>query len=241
MTTNLSDSDSPLYTYRVGAALKLAANAFTYRLRKGSRTPYLTHLLAVCSLVMDFGGDEDQIVAAVLHDLLEDIDATRILMACADGLSVSYATPENAPAKAESELRRIFGDKSIDIVKACSDSLTPGTKDDWALRKRAYIARLRYETKAMKLVCAADKIHNMASLVSDYSNPEIGMKVFDRFGDTSLHDQLWYYTGVTAALSDNFDHAIVRTLRDAYRHLSAILKEHGAQVEKSCAWPRPQS
>src|SRR4051812_35149261 len=97
---------APLYGPKIGEALKLAADAFATRVRKGSGVPYLTHLLTVATIVMENGGDEDQIAAAVLHDYLEDI-----------------------PGASEAEVARGFGDRVARIVRALSDATDARNKE----------------------------------------------------------------------------------------------------------------
>ena len=227
MTTTLSDRPEPLYDARMGIALKLAADAFAHRVRKGSQVPYLTHLLGVAAIVMDYCGTEDQIIAAVLHDLLEDIEPD-VILKC---LAQYYAIPSTA----EEVLRRLFGYEPIGIVLALSDTTRPGEKEDWAKRKRAYLANLRLERESVKIVAAADKIHNMRSLVREYDF--LGDEVFRRFGDTTVHDHLWYYSQVTAAICNDFEHPILQLLRETYGDLVYVLEvECKAEMSKSCAW-----
>src|SRR5688572_11525072 len=135
---------APLYGPRIGEALKLAADAFASRQRKGNGAPYLTHLLAVATIVMENGGDEDQIAAAALHDYLEDI-----------------------PGSSARELEERFGERVARIVIALSDTTDPKNKAPWRPRKEKHLASLRHEPADVKLVSAADKLHNARCLVAD--------------------------------------------------------------------------
>jgi (p)ppGpp synthase/HD superfamily hydrolase len=186
-------SPGPFYGPKVGEALKLAADAFAPRARKGSGVPYLTHLLAVATLVMEHGGDEDQIVAAVLHDYLEDI-----------------------PGASAEELESAFGARVAGIVRALSDATDATNKAPWKPRKLSYLAHLRGESADVKLVSAADKLHNARSIVEDHRR--MGDEVFARF-TASREETLWYYREVVLALADGFAHPLLDELRRAVREL----------------------
>lgn len=148
----------------------------------------MSHLLSVAGLVADHGGDEDQIIAALLHDVLEDIA----------GVS-------------EAEIAEQFGDRVCRLVRGLSDT-TERPKPPWEARKRTYLARLPAEPAELKLICAADKLHNCTTLLRDYD--EVGEKLWDRF--TANREQtLWYYREVLDALRVNFDHPILGELRGA--------------------------
>ena len=155
---------SPLFE----AALQMALAAHKNHLRKGTQIPYVSHLLAVASIVLDYGGDEDEAIAALLHDSVEDCGVD----------------PE--------EIRRRFGDKAANIVVACSDSLEkdPRKKADWRLRKEAYLRDLETAPSPVLLVSAADKLHNVRSIVKDFL--EVGHKVWARFKG-GREGTLWYY------------------------------------------------
>ncbi|MDQ3033131.1 MAG: HD domain-containing protein [Myxococcota bacterium] len=183
----------PFYGAKVGEALKLAADAFATRERKGSGAPYLTHLLAVATIVMEHGGDEDQIAAAILHDYLEDI-----------------------PGASEDELEAAFGGRVARIVRALSDTTDATDKAPWKPRKLSYLAHLRDADAEVKLVGAADKLHNARSIVDDHRR--IGDEVFELF-TASREDTLWYYREVVGALSHDFEHPLVERVRRAVREL----------------------
>jgi len=198
-----SDMESKsAYGPRVGEALKFAADAFHDRLRKGSGVPYLTHLLSVATLVMEHGGDEDQIVAAVLHDYLEDI-----------------------PGAEQAELERRFGARVGRLVLALSDATDANAKEAWRPRKERYLAHLSAAPAEVKLVSAADKLHNARSIEADHRR--VGEAVFDRFTG-GREGTLWYYREVVAALSVDFEHPLVEEVRRAVASLHAAA---GASLE----------
>jgi (p)ppGpp synthase/HD superfamily hydrolase len=185
-------TELPLYSERLDDALAFVADAFRHRERKGSGVPYLTHLLQVMVLVGEHHGDEEQMVAALLHDYLEDV-----------------------PGASEEVLRLRFGDRVVSIVLALSDS-TVQPKPPWLERKRVFIERAARMSPDVKLVCAADKLHNARSILIDHEL--IGEEVFDRF-TASKEQTLWYYDSVHRALATSWDHRLLRELGDAVQGL----------------------
>ena len=183
---------NPCYSNRLDKALALAADAFRPIVRKGSNVPYLTHLLAVTVTVGEFGGSEDQMIGAVLHDYLEDIEGS-----------------------SANELRSLFGETVADYVVALSDT-TVRPKPPWKERKLAYLAKLTDEPAEVKLISAADKLHNATSILRDHRN--IGDEIFDRF-TASKQQTLWYYTEVARALATNWEHPILLELNTAVAEL----------------------
>lgn len=173
------------YSKRVDDALGFVAAAFRERARKGSGVPYLAHLLGVAALVAEHGGDEDQIIAALLHDYLEDIDG-------ADA----------------SVLEERYGKRVAAWVIGLSDATTR-PKPPWEERKRRYLEALRKEAAELKLISAADKLYNALSLVRDHR--AVGEALWDRFS-ASREQTLWYYRAVTEALGDGWDHPILDEL-----------------------------
>jgi GTP pyrophosphokinase len=148
-------------------ALAYAADAHAGQVRKGSSVPYVAHLLAVAAIVMEYGGDETAIIAALLHDVVEDCGGRPRL----------------------DEVRERFGDAVAAIVEGCTDSDTI-PKPPWRGRKAAYIARVAGESPAVQLVSAADKLHNARSLLSDHF--ETGAATWSRFRG-GRDGTLWYY------------------------------------------------
>lgn len=135
--------------------------------RKGSRIPYITHLMGVASLVLEAGGDEDLAVAALLHDVVEDCGGRPMLK----------------------QVRRLFGKRVAEIVDGCTDAYTT-PKPPWRKRKESYIRRLKKEDAGTRLVSAADKLNNIRSILSDYR--EIGEAVWSRFHG-GREGTIWYY------------------------------------------------
>jgi (p)ppGpp synthase/HD superfamily hydrolase len=161
---------------RFRAALVLAADAHGAQLRKGSDIPYVSHLLAAAALVLEGGGDEDQAVAALLHDGLED-------------------QPEHVSRQLLTER---FGAEVTRIVVACSDT-EQQPKPPWRPRKEAYLAHLNEQDDRVLLVSLADKLHNATSLRRDLENA--GASVWHRF-NAGPADQLWYHASLAAVFLD---------------------------------------
>ena len=171
---------------RFTQAVDYAREAHTSQTRKGTAIPYLAHLLGVASLVLDYGGDEDQAIAALLHDTIEDQGAHH-----------------------QALIRHQFGDRVAGIVLACTDgtqedqaeATTPEAKRaDWEKRKWCHLAHLAEASGEALLVSGCDKLHNARAIVTDLRNPAIGAAVFDRF--TGKRDgTLWYYREITRVFS----------------------------------------
>lgn len=174
------------YSEQLDKALAFAAAAFRGRRRKGTQIPYLAHLLQVMVTVAENGGDQDQMIAAVLHDYLEDI-----------------------PGSKREDLASPFGERVASLVIDLSDT-TESPKPPWAARKRAYLRHLAVACPDVKLVSAADKLHNTRSTRRDHQ--AIGEAVWARFRP-SRDETLWYHRGVVVALGHGWRHALVDELR----------------------------
>lgn len=140
-------------------ALTWAIEAHGGQTRKGTTVPYYAHLLGVASLVLEDGGSEREAVAAVLHDLVEDTDAT------------------------VEDVRRRFDDDVARIVDACTDAYER-PKPEWRPRKEAYIAHLRTAAPDELRVALADKLYNARATLLDFR--EQGPALWRRFGGDQL-------------------------------------------------------
>lgn len=163
-----------MLTDRFDEALAMAAKLHRNQARKVSNIPYVAHLLAVTALVLEQGGDEDQAIAALLHDAVED---------------------QGGVATAEM-IRARFGDRVAACVLACSNS-TEQDREPWQLRKDRYLASLATKSEDALLVTSCDKLHNAGSILTDLD--EIGPAVFDRF-TAKRAGTLWYYRALADAL-----------------------------------------
>jgi (p)ppGpp synthase/HD superfamily hydrolase len=164
------------YGERFEEALRYAARLHRAQLRKGTNIPYVTHLLAVAAIVGENGGTEDEVIAALLHDAVED---------------------QGGAATGE-EIRRRFGDTVASIVEGTSDTdVVP--KPPWPERKRNYVAHLRDASRSVRLVSAADKLHNARSVLADLRAE--GEAAWRRF-NAGKEDQLWYYRALVNAFRE---------------------------------------
>jgi len=164
-----------MLTTRFEQALQYAIIVHTGQVRKGTQIPYISHLLAVTSIVLEHGATEDEAIGALLHDAGEDAGGEARI----------------------ADIAARFGDAVAAIVRGCSDTTTASPKPPWRQRKEAYIAHLHEATAAIILVSAADKLHNARAILHDYHT--IGDAVWQRF-NAGKAGTLWYYRAVTDAL-----------------------------------------
>lgn len=173
---------TPLFT----DALAFAAGLHLAQKRKGTEIPYMGHVLTVAGLVIDYGGTEDEAIAALLHDAVEDQGGKPVL----------------------ERIRQRFGDSVAGIVEHCTDAdVLP--KPPWRERKEAYVAHLGSADPSARLVSAADKLHNARAILEDYRR--IGNDLWPRFNG-GREGTLWYYRAVISALRSGWSHAIVDEL-----------------------------
>jgi GTP pyrophosphokinase len=182
--------DAPMLTERFQRAFAMASEIHARQLRKGTRIPYVAHVMSVPALVLEHGGGEDAAISGLLHDAVEDSE---------DG------------AAAERRIRAEFGDHVAETVLGCSDAVgVPGqVKPPWRERKEAYLRHLiDARDPDVLLVSACDKLHNARSIVADLH--AVGPGLWSRFSEPDPSAQLWYYQSlagsyagrVPAALSD---------------------------------------
>ena len=154
-------------TPRYGEALAWAEAIHRDQCRKGKQVPYISHLISVSALVWEDGGTEEQAIAALLHDAIEDA------------------------GQSHASIAERFGEAVADIVRDCtdtSDNTPAGEKEPWLLRKTRYIASLEHKPEASLLVTAADKAHNAGDMVLDArQDPEMWRKF-----NTGLEGSAWY-------------------------------------------------
>lgn len=181
-------------TNRYAEALQLAYKLHKKQYRKGTEIPYLSHLLAVSAIVMEHGGSEDEAIAALLHDAVED--AGKVLQSVREVLGDPDLTQAEAGTRVLEYIRERFGDAVAHIVQECSDAETD-PKPPYLERKRAYLSRLTEASLPARLVSAADKLHNLRAIVADYRIH--GEALWQRFVSEadSLEEKrrltLWYY------------------------------------------------
>ncbi len=183
----------PQLTARFTEGIAYARMLHRDQVRKGTGgTPYLAHLISTAALVLEDGGDEDDAIAALLHDALED----------------------QAERTSREHVEEIFGSHVASIVVECSDR-EPGEDLRWRERKERYIRSLAKKSTCARRVSNADKLHNARSIVRDLY--QHGDEAWGRFSQPR-EEQLWYYKSLAVAF---FDHnrgpladALVRTVQE---------------------------
>lgn len=158
-------------THRFQEALHYTVQLHAGDVRKGTSTPYIAHLLSVCALVLEDGGDEEEAIAALLHDTLED----------------------HPSETSREEIGQRFGARVLALVESCTD--TPrdykgGKKPSWRKRKEKYLQHLVTARPDELRIALADKLHNARSTLGDYRR--VGDQLWSRF-TVGKADQLWYY------------------------------------------------
>ena len=179
------------------------AAAFALRIhgaqtRKGSAVPYISHLLGVASLVLEHGGDEEQAIAGLLHDAVEDQDAHQLDI-----------------------IRDRFGARVAAIVAGCTDADTL-PKPPWRARKEAYIAHLEHAGPDVWLVSCADKLHNARAIGTDLRTH--GQAVYDRFRG-GRDGTLWYYGTLSEVFTRLMPGALAAELAQAVREMERLSQE----------------
>ena len=193
------------YGQKFEEALLYASRLHRDQTRKGTDTPYVTHLLAVTAIVGENGGTEDEVVAALLHDSPEDRGGKERLQ----------------------EIRKRFGDRVAEIVDGCTDTYED-PKPEWRPRKEAYIAHVATAPASVRLVSAADKLHNARCILADLRF--LGDDLWDRFTG-GKEGTLWYYRALVEAYAEASANSVVEELDRVVREIQA-LAHHTEDLEE---------
>ncbi|URD53331.1 HD domain-containing protein [Chroococcidiopsis sp. CCNUC1] len=180
-------------------ALTYATELHAKQVRKSSGVPYISHLLGVTSIALEYGANEDEAIAALLHDAIED----------------------QGGAATREEIRRRFGDTVTAIVDGCTDAETI-PKPPWRQRKEAYIATIPQASPSIILVSAADKLHNARSILKDYRT--LGETVWERFKG-GKDGTLWYYRAVIEAFIAREKTPLIKELERVVAELEQLVKD----------------
>jgi (p)ppGpp synthase/HD superfamily hydrolase len=181
-TTDLAP-DAPVITQRFLGALTLALDLHRLQLRKGTTIPYASHLLAVTALVLEHGGNEDQAIAAALHDAVEDQGGQPTL----------------------DRIWSQFGPQVARLIQSLTDADTT-PKPPWRERKERYVARLATAPEEALLVDLACKVHNARTIVRDVKRE--GAKAWERTGG-GRDGSRWYYRALLRAMQARTSGALV--------------------------------
>jgi (p)ppGpp synthase/HD superfamily hydrolase len=192
---------------RLQSAFRYAAEKHAGQTRKQTAVPYLSHLMAVASLVLEAGGDEEMAIAALLHDVVEDCGGMPTLR----------------------EVRKLFGRRVANIVDGCTDSYTE-PKPEWLQRKKDYLREVQRADAETRLVSAADKLHNVRTILTDYRHD--GEAIWSRFSGKK-DGTLWYYR----ALSDEYQRSQNRLTRE----LELVVAELEREVAKKARSSKPMT
>lgn len=197
-------TQSTVLTDRFDRALLYATHVHGGQVRKETTIPYVAHLLAVSGTVLEYGGDEDQAIAGLLHDAAEDQGGKPRL----------------------NDIRNRFGERVADIVQSCSDSMADTAagqpKEDWHVRKERYIRHLHTIDSDTLLVSLSDKVHNARSILRDLRKEEIGELVWQRFSQPRERT-IWYYE----ELAKTFKEVLPGQLADELGEIVEVLKRPG--------------
>jgi len=188
---------SPKLGPRLQRAFRYAAEKHDGQTRKQTAVPYLSHLMAVASLVLEAGGDEDMAIAALLHDVVEDCGGMPRLR----------------------EIRKQFGSRVAKIVEGCTDSFGE-PKAEWVERKRDYLREVKHADVETRLVSASDKLHNVRTILADYRKD--GEAIWARFSG-KREGTLWYYRALSDEYRRRNPNRITRELGIAVAELERVV------------------
>ena len=191
-------SNDPLLTSRFALALSFANAIHNKQIRFGG-VPYVSHLMSVSALVLEYGGGETEAVASLLHDAAEDCGGKPML----------------------EMVRAMFGEDVAAIVDSCTDTFDD-PKPEWKPRKERYIAHLGEASTGAKLVAGCDKLHNLNTMIKDLRK-HTSDDYWIRFNAGAV-EQLWYFKACAEALADS---AVGADLQQSYYQFEAILQVRG--------------
>ena len=204
-------------------ALDFAARLHDGQMRKGSQVHYLSHLLSVSALVMEHGGSEEEAIAALLHDSVEDMGDTYE--------SGFHGEPKSGRDALKRDVSLRFGNEVLSIVIGCTDDedhITgvrlpkDGSVETWRNRKQAYLQRLRGTEDVRKIrVSLADKLHNARCILLDYQ--EEGAAFWKRF-TAGREEQIWYYGQLAEVFGTKAEEFSDRGIKRMSRELGKVIE-----------------
>lgn len=184
---------------RFREALDYAAVIHASQRRKVSGTPYVAHLLQVAGIVLEHQGTEDEAIAALLHDAIEDQGGQR----------------------QRDDIRRRFGNPVVDIVDGCTDT-DRRPKPPWRERKEAFLRSLGEASASIRLVTAADKLDNVRSLTTSFR--QLGPAMWTHFNG-GRDGTLWYHRAVVETLNRNDARMLIAELDRAVARLEELVDD----------------
>ena len=189
-----------MLTERFADALQFAWRLHDGQLRKGTAIPYVSHLMAVASIALEHGANEDEAIAALLHDAVEDAGGKRTLEA----------------------IRQRFGPAVAEIVDGCTDAYEE-PKPLWRPRKETYLAHLATAPPSVRLVSNSDKLHNARSILSDLRLH--GPALWKRF-TAPKEGTLWYYRSLVQVFASHGRSPLVDELDLTVRKIEALASQN---------------
>ena len=202
-------------TSKIQRAIIRAAVLHDGQKRKGDGLPYIIHPYSVAFILNNYVDDEEIIISGLLHDTLEDVSDYR-----------------------ENDLKKEFGEKVLKIVKEVSEEKTADyskkkKKATWQIRKEKYLSHLKKASFEAMMVCAADKIDNLQSIMKAYQ--EKGDKLWEKF-NAPKDKKLWFYGKVLKILKERLDNVIVQDLEKTYLEAESMLN---SKVKTKTKLPKP--
>lgn len=205
-SSRVSSLRPPRLGPRLQRAFHYAALKHDGQTRKQTAVPYLSHLMAVASLVLEAGGDEDMAIAALLHDVVEDCGGMPRLR----------------------EIRKLFGRRVAHIVEGCTDSFVE-PKPEWIERKKDYLREVTHADAETRLVSASDKLHNVRTILADYR--QHGETIWARFTG-KRKGTLWYYRALSDEYQRRNPNRITRELEIAVSELEKAVNKKARTSKK---------
>src|SRR5437762_3595377 len=206
METNLtSERRNVRLSQQFEKALLYAARIHGGQLRKKTTIPYIAHILGVTAIALEYGADQTEAIAALLHDAVEDCGGAKRLR----------------------DIERKFGKAVADIVAGCTDT-DQVPKPPWLERKKAYVAHVRFASMPTKLVSASDKLHNVRAILMDYRQE--GENLWSRFTG-GKQGTLWYYRALVNAFSGKRIQPLVQEINRTLTELESLANK-GVPVER---------
>jgi (p)ppGpp synthase/HD superfamily hydrolase len=200
-----------MYSERFGRALVFADELHRRQIRKTSGVPYVAHLLSVCALVIEDGGTEDEAIAALLHDSLED-------------QSRHYAGGE---AQLAEDIGARFGPEVLAMVLGLTERPAPeeagisDKREKWRAHKRGYFRQIGEAGASVRRISCADSLHNVRTLIKDYRT--MGEKIWTRFQTRNGADQVWTYRSAGEAFAAAGAGAMAEELLRAVDELEKLI------------------
>jgi (p)ppGpp synthase/HD superfamily hydrolase len=189
-------------TQKIQQAINLASRLHLGQVRKGdSGLPYISHPFSVAWILSNYTEDEDVIIGGLLHDVLEDVKGYYY-----------------------DDMVRDFGERVAQIVKGVSEDKDPNVESDeratWEERKSKYLAGLEHDSEESLMVCAADKIHNLQSMINAYKKK--GDALWDNF-NSPKEKKLWLYQEILKFMKGRLNNPIVNELEEVYNQSEKTL------------------